>query len=91
MKCVICHGDRIEPREVQEEFRIGNDVVYVDIKVPVCQTCGERYYDRATMKLLEETGEKLKNKQLELEEVGKVLIYNRLLKTKKDKQSRRSA
>ena len=75
MKCVICHGNEIELMEVKEQFTVGNDIVYVPIKVPVCKNCGERYYDRRTMQLLEEIESKLNKKQIELKEVGKVLIY----------------
>ena len=49
MKCVICHGDDVKVMEVKEEFVIDNDIVYIPVKVPVCKTCGERYYDRRTM------------------------------------------
>ena len=72
MKCVICHGDEIKAMEVKEEFVVGNDIVYVPIKVPVCRNCGERYYDRRTMQFLEEVEGKLNRKQVELKEIGKV-------------------
>lgn len=75
MKCVICHGDEIKVTDVKEEFVVGNDIVYVPIKVPVCKNCGERYYDRRTMRFLEEIEGKLDKKQGELREVGKVLMY----------------
>ncbi len=75
MKCVICHGDEIEVRQVKEECVVGNDIVYVPIKVPVCKSCGERYYDRRTMEFLEGIEEKLEKRELELKEIGKVLIY----------------
>ena len=75
MRCVICHGNEIEVMEVKEQFTVGNDIIYVPIKVPVCRHCGERYYDRRTMQLLEEIEKKLNKKQVELKEVGKVLIY----------------
>ena len=75
MKCVICHGEIIKLTDVKEEVVIGNDVVYVPIKVPVCKTCGERYYDRRTMQFLEEIEGKLNKTQAGLKEVGKVLVY----------------
>ncbi|MBW1679194.1 MAG: YgiT-type zinc finger protein [Deltaproteobacteria bacterium] len=76
MKCVICHGDEIGVKEVKEEFMVNNDIIYVPIKVPVCNTCGERYYDRRTMQTLEEIECKLSSKQAKLKEVGKVLMYS---------------
>lgn len=75
MKCVICHGDKINMMEVKEEYSIGNDIVYIPIKVPVCKTCGERYYDRRTMQFLEKTEENLLKNKPALKEIGKILIY----------------
>lgn len=75
MKCVICHGDEIKVTDVKEEFSVGNDIVYIPVKVPVCKTCGERYYDRRTMQFLEEVEEKLVKTKTELKEVGKVWMY----------------
>ncbi len=75
MRCIICHGDRIEIMEVKEEVIVGNDIVYVPVKIPVCQTCGERYYDRRTFQFLEDVEEELKAGKRNLREVGKVLVY----------------
>lgn len=75
MKCIICHGEDIKAMEVKEEFTLGSDIVYIPVKVPVCQTCGERYYDRRTMQLLEEIEEKIRKTEVKLKEIGKVLIY----------------
>jgi YgiT-type zinc finger domain-containing protein len=75
MKCVICHGDNIEAKSIQEILTIGNDVVYVPLKVLVCNSCGERYYDRRAMHLLETAEKRLKEGKVHLEEVGKVLLY----------------
>ena len=46
------------------------------IRIPVCRTCGERYYDRRTVRFLEEVAQKLKAGQARLQEVGKVLMYS---------------
>lgn len=75
MNCVICHGDEIKIMEVKEEFNVGNDIVYVRVTVPVCGTCGERYYDRRTMQKLEKVERNLTKKKIGLKEVGKVLMY----------------
>lgn len=75
MKCVICHGEDIRRMEVKEESPFGNDVVYIPVKALVCQTCGERYYDRQTMRFLEEASEKIRKTTVKLKEIGKVLIY----------------
>jgi hypothetical protein len=43
--------------------------------VPVCETCGERYYDRKTMRDLEEVEQKLRDGIGKVEDVGRVLRY----------------
>jgi len=75
MKCVICHGEEIQIREVQEELNFENDIVRVSIKVPVCLHCGERYYDRKTMKHLEDVRQKIKEQRNNLKEVGRVMVF----------------
>ena len=75
MKCIICRGEDIQVTEVREELRVENDIVYVPIQIPVCCSCGERYYDRRTVRFLEEVEQKLKEGKMELQEVGKVLVY----------------
>ena len=73
MKCVVCHGTEIEVAEVNEEFATGNDIVCFTVSTPVCRTCGERYYDRHTMQLLEDVEAKVSRGEANLEEVGRVL------------------
>ena len=75
MICVICHGKEIEVQEVREEIEVGQDIVCVPIRVSVCQTCGERYYDRRTMRYLEQVEKKLGEGEGELKQVGRVLMY----------------
>ena len=74
MNCVICHGNNIKTVGVKEEFPLGNDIVYFSITLPVCQTCGERYYDRRTMEQLERVEEKLTS-VTGLKEIGKLYVY----------------
>ena len=66
MKCVICNSEDIQRKQVDEEVRKGNDVVLVSIEALVCLSCGERYYDRRTMRHLEEITEKIKSNKAEL-------------------------
>jgi len=75
MKCVICSSQDIEKKYVDEEIRVGNDVVMVNINTLVCGSCGERYYDRQTMKKLEEIKEKLSRKTIKLDVIGSVLRF----------------
>ena len=76
MKCTICQGNEVKVMEVKEKFTVGNDIVYVQVTVPVCRNCGERYYDRRTMQFLEEIEQKLSEKRDGLKEIGKVLMYD---------------
>jgi YgiT-type zinc finger domain-containing protein len=75
MRCVICHGEDIKTKEVKEELHYDKNIVYVPVKVLVCSTCGERYYDRRTMRFLEEVEKKLKTETVKLKQVGKLLLY----------------
>jgi|GEM_PF-403027 len=73
MKCIVCNSPDIKKKKVEEEIRIGNDVAFVSIEVLVCDSCGERYYDRRTMKELEDIERNIKEKNIPLEEVGRIL------------------
>jgi len=73
MKCVICNGGDIQKKQVDEEVRKGNDVILVPIETLVCLSCGERYYDRRTMRHLEDITEKIKSDKAELTQIGQVL------------------
>ena len=73
MRCVICKGSYIEPKIVDEQIRTEKDIVLIPMNILVCSSCGERYYDRKAMKKIEEIRSKLKNQDLEVKEVGKVM------------------
>ena len=73
MKCVICKGSDIQMKMVEEEIKHDNDIVLIPMEVLVCLSCGERYYDRKTMRKLEDIRAKLRIHELEVEDVGKVL------------------
>jgi len=60
-------------KSVEEEIRSDKDILLMPLEVLVCLSCGERYYDRKTMKKIEEIRSKLKKHDLKVEEVGKVL------------------
>jgi len=60
-KCIICNSGNINLKDVQEEVSRGNDIVRVPVKVLVCDSCGERYYERITLKRLEDLEEKILN------------------------------
>jgi YgiT-type zinc finger domain-containing protein len=73
MKCVVCNSSNIEMKSVEEEIRSDKDILLIPLDVLVCLSCGERYYDRKTMKKIEEMRSKLKKHDLKVEEVGRVL------------------
>jgi len=73
MRCVICNSEDIQKKQVDEEIRHGDDVIFVPIETLVCQSCGERYYDRRTMKYLEEMAGKIRSDKSETVQIGKVL------------------
>lgn len=73
MRCVICNSEDIQKKKVDEEIRHGDNVIFVSIETLVCLSCGERYYDRRTMKYLEEMTEKIRSDGVETIQIGQVL------------------
>jgi len=73
MRCVVCNSEDIQKKELEEEIRQGDNVILVPIETLVCSSCGERYYDRRTMRYLEEITEKIRADKAELTQVGRVL------------------
>ncbi len=73
MRCVICKSEDIVKKRVEEEIRKEKDVIFIPVETLVCQNCGERYYDRRTIRFLEGIEEKVKKKEVNLETIGKVL------------------
>lgn len=73
MKCVICKSSDIQMKMIEEEIKSGTDIILVPMDALVCMNCGETYYDRKTMRKIEDIRSKLKQKDLKVEEVGKVL------------------
>ena len=74
MRCVICNSSDVEKKKVEEEIRSNNDILLIPMEVLVCLSCGERYYDRKSMKRIEEVRAKLKGHDLRVKEVGKVWV-----------------
>jgi YgiT-type zinc finger domain-containing protein len=79
MKCLICHSTDISLRRVNEQLSRGEDVILVPVEVLVCNSCGERYYDRRTMQRLEEIEDAVNADRLFLERVGEVLRVRELV------------
>ena len=57
---------------IDEEIKVDKNIVLVSMEVLVCKNCGERYYDKSTMRKIEEFRSKLKEAKLNMEEVGKI-------------------
>jgi YgiT-type zinc finger domain-containing protein len=72
MRCVVCKSTDIEKKMIDEEIKVGKNIVLVSMEVLVCNNCGERYYDKSTMRKIEEFRSKLKEAKLNMEEVGKI-------------------
>lgn len=73
MKCGRCKSSDIQLKSVEEEIRSGRVLFLVPMDVLVCSSCSKRYYDRKTMRKIEETRSKIKEKGLDAREVGRVL------------------
>ena len=73
MKCVVCKGSEIELKTVDEQIMKGRDIILVPMNILVCSNCGERYYDRKSMRKIEDIRNKVQNQELDVEEVGKVM------------------
>ena len=72
--CVFCHGEDIREQTVNEELQLNSDIVYAPVTCLVCQTCGERYFDRPTVRHLEKLRAELRSGHVPLKQVGKVLM-----------------
>ena len=73
MKCVICKSGDIAERVIEEEIRVGSNIIFVSVKALVCPECGEKYYNRAQIKKLEDMEMLLRQKKVSLEKIGDVL------------------
>ena len=73
MKCTVCHSDQVIKSKVREELRVGSDIVLVAIEVLACQSCGERFYDRQTLRRLEQLEDDLAAQRCRVRQIGKVL------------------
>jgi YgiT-type zinc finger domain-containing protein len=81
MKCIICHSTDITVRRVDEPLSRGEDMILVPVEVLVCNNCGERYYDRRTMKRLEGIEDAVNAGHVSLERVGEVLRVSQEMAT----------
>jgi len=73
MKCLVCNGSNIQAERVDEQIRAGENIVLLQMDILVCETCGERYFDKKNMKKIEKVREQLRDHKLKVKEVGKVM------------------
>ena len=73
MKCIVCNGSNIQPKRVDEQIKSREDIVLVQMDILVCETCGERYFNKKNMKKIETVREQLRDHKLDVREVGKVM------------------
>lgn len=71
MKCVICNGDDIQTRSVDEKISVGNDIVLTKPTLPICSQCGERYHDRKAMEFIEQIRSKSRETEVMTEDGGR--------------------
>ena len=64
-KCFRCSSTDLHDKEVEELIRHGRCVVAIRTTATVCDSCGERYFDRKTMQLFDETRQKVVRGDLE--------------------------
>ncbi|MBE7439165.1 MAG: YgiT-type zinc finger protein [Spirochaetales bacterium] len=77
MKCVVCNGEDLNKRVVDEEIRSGPDVIIVPIQVVACASCGERYYSRENIQYLEKVRDSIPAEAKDLIEIGRVFKYEK--------------
>lgn len=58
-KCFRCGSSDLQDKEVEELLRYGRYVVALRTKATACLRCGERYFDRDTVRLFEEMRQKI--------------------------------
>lgn len=73
MDCVLCKSSKIEVKILDMQIEVGRDIVFAPMNIMVCTNCGERYYSTETMSKIEKIKSKLKNSELDVVEIGKVM------------------
>ncbi len=73
-KCARCGSSDLEDRDIEKLVRGGSDVVALDVHATVCRHCGERYFSREAVEVLEQA-----RRDLERGAVGRFRALGRLL------------
>ncbi len=72
MRCVHCNGELLD-RNVEEEIRLDGDVALVPLVLKVCSSCGEKYYDSASLECIRGFAARFKRGELDYMQVGRVV------------------
>lgn len=71
MKCALCGGNLVR-ETVQEEVKVHQDHVLVDVEAEVCQDCHERYFEEGVIDRLIVIKRKLTEREFKLPKLGEV-------------------
>ncbi len=73
MECVLCMSSKVEKKTVDMQIMVERDIVLVPMNIMLCTNCGERYYNTEIIGKIEDIKSKLKTRELNVVEVGKVM------------------
>ncbi len=71
MKCALCGGQLLK-EAVQEEVKVHQDHIIVDVEAEVCQDCHQRYFEEGVIDRLIEIKRKLTEREFKLPKIGEV-------------------
>lgn len=61
MRCVVCKSADNEKKTVDEDIKVDRNIILVSMEVLVCNSCGERCCDRASVRKIEDLRAKLRD------------------------------
>lgn len=64
-KCPTCGSKELKEKTIDHEVKGGNNIVFVEVKVEACNSCGEVLFTEDQVRLFEKVRNKLKNDQTE--------------------------
>lgn len=71
MKCALCGGNLVK-ETVQEEVKVHQDHIMVDVEAEVCQNCHERYFEEGVIDRLIAIKKKVIEREFKLPKIGEV-------------------
>ena len=61
LKCPSCGSDRIELKDIIHTINGGNNTAMIDVKIEVCQMCGEMLFTPEQVRKFEDIRNKLEH------------------------------